>query len=250
MRSSSGVLPWSTCPMTVTTGGRGRWSAASSSSSSSKSRARSRPLVPRPGRRGARRRRSRPRRARSCRRSATGSPSPFRPGGARSTMSPALRFSSGPSSATSSPRSMMISPSGTGAVEVGRSSAVSARALRGCADSGATGVAVAVGQPGRRLGLPAVGRLSVRRTRAATEAAARGTAAEAASPAAACAAGTATRGTAAGPTAAGAATGRDEEGAAVSGRLPPMPGGGGMGRPLGPIGGRAPGGGGRACPRG
>ena len=35
IRSSSSVLPWSTWPMTVTTGGRGRSSASSSSSSSS-----------------------------------------------------------------------------------------------------------------------------------------------------------------------------------------------------------------------
>ena len=39
MRSSRSVLPWSTWPITVTTGGRGRWSASSSSSSSSKYRA-------------------------------------------------------------------------------------------------------------------------------------------------------------------------------------------------------------------
>ena len=36
IRSNKRVLPWSTWPMTVTTGGRGLWSASSSSSSSSK----------------------------------------------------------------------------------------------------------------------------------------------------------------------------------------------------------------------
>ena len=45
--------------------------------------------------------------------------------------------------------------------------------------------------------------------------------------------------------------GRGPEGAPVLlGRRPPMPGGGGMGRPLGPIGGRGPGGGGTGLPDG
>ncbi len=42
----------------------------------------------------------------------------------------------------------------------------------------------------------------------------------------------------------------DDELGAVLGRRPPMPGGGGIGRPLGPSGGRAPGGGGTGLPEG
>ena len=61
-------------------------------------------------------------------------------------MSPALRLSLGPRSRAVEPRSMMISPSGTGAVEGWYVVAASARALRGCAGAGGLGAGVGAGR--------------------------------------------------------------------------------------------------------
>ena len=118
MRSSSSVLPWSTWPMTVTTGARGRWSASSSSSSSSKYRASSSASCSSPG---STRRTSAPISAAKSSIMSSVSDwvamtiSPCR--SRKRTMSPALRLSLGPRSRAVEPRSMMTSPSGTGAVE-------------------------------------------------------------------------------------------------------------------------------------
>ena len=116
MRSSSVVLPWSTWPMTVMTGGRTCWSVSSSSSLSSNiAWSSSSSCWP-----GSTRSRSAPiSRANSSICSSvsdmvavTISPFCMR----KRMTSAALRFSLGANSCADTPRSMTIVPSGTGAL--------------------------------------------------------------------------------------------------------------------------------------
>ena len=119
IRSSSSVLPWSTWPITVTTGGRGRSSdSASSSSSSSKNLASSSASRSSPG---STRRTSAPSSAANS--SIMSSVSDWvavtiSPCSSRKRItSPAERLSFGPRSRAVEPRSTMTSVSGTGAVD-------------------------------------------------------------------------------------------------------------------------------------
>ena len=158
-------------------------------------------------------------------------------------MSPALRLSLGPRSRAVEPRSMMTSPSGTG-----RRRGLVRRQL-GRLEL----LEVAPPAPGPALGWPASGHAATptggwgARRRAGTR-----PSAEAAGGAAPVATARGAAGAATGPTARRAAPGplagrrtrrrvAATTGGAELGRRPPMPGGGGIGRPLGPIGGRRPG---------
>ncbi len=118
MRSSRSVLPWSTWPMTVTTGGRGRRSSSRSSSSSSKYFAWSSASCSSPG--STSRIWAPISAANSSIMSslsdwAAVTTSPWR--NRNRITSPAERLSLGPSSRGVEPRSTMTSKSGTGAFE-------------------------------------------------------------------------------------------------------------------------------------